>query len=166
MAAGTPVTGMIGVIASRVFSRGRLGLAGDSPHVQPRIEFGMLSDERDAVRMRDGFGRAVQLARHDAVAALTTGVTAAGTPLDRLRDPDALDAWMRASVRGSVHPAGTCRMGAVGDPAAVVDPACRLIGYRDTYVVDASVMPDVPRANTNLTVVALAERIAERLRDR
>jgi choline dehydrogenase-like flavoprotein len=54
-------------------------------------------------------------------------------------------------------------MGAPDDPAAVVDPGCRLIGYHGLGVVDASVLPDIPRANTHLTVVAVAERIAARL---
>lgn len=75
-----------------------------------------------------------------------------------------LDAWMDATVTNYVHSVGTCRMGVPDDPAAVVDPGCRLIGYHGAYVVDASVLPDVPRANTHLTVVAVAERIAEALR--
>ena len=64
------------------------------------------------------------------------------------------------------HASGTCRMGAASDPRAVVDPACRVIGTSGLRVVDASVMPEVPRANTHLTTVAIAERMADLLRGR
>ena len=62
------------------------------------------------------------------------------------------------------HPVGTCRMGAPDDPAAVVDTDCRVIGYDGLRVCDASVMPDIPRANTHLTTVAIAEKIADAMR--
>ena len=55
-------------------------------------------------------------------------------------------------------------MGAIGDPRAVVDPDCSVIGYQGLHVVDASVMPDIPRANTHLTTVAIAERFSARAR--
>jgi choline dehydrogenase-like flavoprotein len=54
-------------------------------------------------------------------------------------------------------------MGAVGDPAAVVDTDCRVIGYEQLRVCDASVMPDLPKANTHLTTVAIAELLARRM---
>ena len=63
-----------------------------------------------------------------------------------------------------VHAAGTCRMGTPGDPAAVVDTECRVIGFERLRVCDASVMPDVPRANTHLTTVAIAEGLARLMR--
>ena len=62
---------------------------------------------------------------------------------------------MRAAKRGFFHPTGTCAMG------SVVDERCRVLGYEGLVVADASVIPDIPRANTNLTVAAVAERIAE-----
>jgi 5-(hydroxymethyl)furfural/furfural oxidase len=83
--------------------------------------------------------------------------------LDELAD-DVLDEWLDANVTGYAHAVGTCRMGAVGDPRAVVDPECAVIGYQRLHVVDASVMPDIPRANTHLTTVAIAERVVSGLR--
>ena len=64
---------------------------------------------------------------------------------------------VRAAPRGFFQPVGTCAMG------AVVDPAGRVLGLDDVFVVDASIIPSIPRANPNLTVVALAERLAEQL---
>jgi choline dehydrogenase-like flavoprotein len=55
-------------------------------------------------------------------------------------------------------------MGTPGDPAAVVDTDCRVIGYERLRVCDASVMPDLPKANTHLPTVAVAERLVSRLR--
>jgi choline dehydrogenase-like flavoprotein len=51
-------------------------------------------------------------------------------------------------------------MGSAGDPAAVVDASWRVIGYENLRVCDASVMPDIPKANTHLTIVAIAERLS------
>jgi choline dehydrogenase len=62
------------------------------------------------------------------------------------------------------HPAGTARMGPDGDAGAVVDQHCRVRGLEGLRVVDASVMPNVPRANTNLTCIMVGERVAEWMR--
>ena len=60
-----------------------------------------------------------------------------------------------AEARGFFHPVGTCAIG------AVVDPSGRVFGYEGLSVADASVMPTIPTANTNLTTAAIAERVAE-----
>jgi choline dehydrogenase-like flavoprotein len=59
------------------------------------------------------------------------------------------------------HPVGTCRMGRRGDPTAVVDGTGRVLGLRGISVIDASIIPRLPSANTHLCVIALAERLAE-----
>jgi choline dehydrogenase-like flavoprotein len=63
------------------------------------------------------------------------------------------------------HAAGTCRMGQPGDPGAVVDPHCRVIGIDGLRVVDASIMPCVPSANTNLPTIMIAEKAADLIRN-
>jgi 5-(hydroxymethyl)furfural/furfural oxidase len=73
-------------------------------------------------------------------------------------DNDALADYVRANVAGTFHVAGTCRMG--DDPAAVVDNAGRVRGIAGLRVVDASIMPAVPRGNTNIPTIMLAEKIA------
>ena len=82
--------------------------------------------------------------RQPAIEAVAEEVLAGTEPLDALATDDAIDAWLASSVNDYVHAAGTCRMGTAGDPAAVVDPHCRVIGYDRLRVCDASVMPDVP----------------------
>jgi choline dehydrogenase len=67
------------------------------------------------------------------------------------------DEHVRATARGFFHPVGTCALG------RVVDSACRVRGFENLYVVDASVMPTIPRVNTHLSTLAIAERMARRL---
>jgi 5-(hydroxymethyl)furfural/furfural oxidase len=147
----------------RVFSHGEVRLDSADPNDDPVVEFRMLTDERDRVRLHDGVRRMLDIVRHPAVQTITDGVLALTTPLDDLRSDDAIDAWLRANVTDYVHAVGTCRMGAPGDPAAVVDTECRVIGYEGLRVCDASVMPDLPKANTHLTTVAIADRLATML---
>jgi 5-(hydroxymethyl)furfural/furfural oxidase len=152
--------------AMHCFSRGRVRLRTDDPRDDPAVEFQMLSDERDLVRLRDATRRVLAIVRQPAVEAVAEEVLAATEPLDALATDDAIDAWLESSVNDYVHAAGTCRMGTAGDPAAVVDAHCRVIGYDRLRVCDASVMPDVPRANTHLTTVAIAEGLAAMLNGR
>jgi len=56
-------------------------------------------------------------------------------------------------------------MGPATDPAAVVDGRCRVYGLRGLTIADASAMPFVPRANTNLPTMMLGERVADFLRE-
>ena len=158
--------GRVIVAAMRSFSRGEVRLASTDPLVDPIVEFGMLSDPRDLVRLREATSRVVDVLRHPAVSAIVESVDAAGSPLESLASDDAIDAWLMSSVSDYVHAAGTCRMGSPGDPNAVVDLECRVIGYEGLRVCDASVMPDVPRANTHLTTVAIAEAVADLIRNR
>jgi len=74
---------------------------------------------------------------------------------------EALDAWLLGSIGfAGFHPAGTCKMGPAVYPMAVVDQYCRVHGLEGLRVTDASVMPDVVRANTNATTIMIAERVA------
>ena len=76
-------------------------------------------------------------------------------------DDSQLDAFVRRGVFGVWHPVGTCRMGQ--DPLAVVDPAGRVIGSENLFVADASVMPRLPTANTNIPTIMIAEKIGDGL---
>ncbi|MDP9463965.1 MAG: GMC family oxidoreductase N-terminal domain-containing protein [Actinomycetota bacterium] len=150
----------------RVFSCGSIRLRSQDPLDDPIVEFRMLSDQRDLVRLRDAVRRIIGIVRHPAVASIADGVVALTTPIDELDSEAAIDEWLRATVNDYVHAVGTCRMGLPGDPEAVVDNDCKVIGYTGLRVCDASVMPDLPKANTHLTTVALAERLITRMRAR
>jgi choline dehydrogenase len=80
-------------------------------------------------------------------------------PADLASDA-ALDAWLMHAVNTGHHSSGTCKMGPASDPLAVVDQAGRVYGVEGLRVVDASIMPDCVRANTNATTMMMAEYIA------
>jgi 5-(hydroxymethyl)furfural/furfural oxidase len=80
--------------------------------------------------------------------------------LELVKDDDALAEHIRDNVAGMFHVAGTCKMGAANDPDAVVDNVGRVRGFEGLRVVDASIMPTVPRANTNIPTIMVAEKIS------
>ena len=100
--------------------------------------------------------------------ALIRNVLAPGPSLESLlADDAALDAHVGRVVTGGWHPAGTCKMGPANDPEAVVDPAtARVHRVGGLSVVDASIMPTLPRANTNIPTIMLAEKMADAIRER
>jgi 5-(hydroxymethyl)furfural/furfural oxidase len=162
--AGPSAAGDILVLAAVMepFSRGAVTLVSDDPAVDPRIEFRLLSDPRDMVRMRLAAQELLAVLTNDAVRSITRTLTLdeRGTTPGDLEDESALDAWLKATVSDYVHACGSCRMGSPDDPSAVVDPRCRFIGVEGLSVVDASIIPVIPRANTHLTAVMIAERAA------
>jgi 5-(hydroxymethyl)furfural/furfural oxidase len=88
---------------------------------------------------------------------VTSGVTLA----DLLADDATLDAYLNKAVAGVWHPVGTCRMGRDSDPLAVTTPRGRVRGVEGLRVCDASVMPSIPCANTNISTIMVAERMAD-----
>ncbi|MCO5091668.1 GMC family oxidoreductase [Bosea sp. (in: a-proteobacteria)] len=88
-------------------------------------------------------------------------VTEGASMSEILRDDTVLDAYITRSVTGVWHPVGTCRMGEAGDPLAVTDSSGRVHGVDGLRVCDASVMPSIPCANTNLPTIMVAERISD-----
>lgn len=147
-------------------SLGRLRIASLDPDVQPVAEVGMLSHPDDLARMRAGTRHLLDLLRHPALAALGGAVRLGVHALDPddVADDRALDALLRTGVASFNHVTGTCRMGAPDSTGTVVDPDCRVLGVDGLRVVDASIMPSIPRANTALPVVMLAEHAAGRMR--
>jgi 5-(hydroxymethyl)furfural/furfural oxidase len=82
---------------------------------------------------------------------------------DVMADEHALADFIRRSVFGVWHPTGTCRMGNPSDSLAVVDHNGKVIGSENLYVADASVMPRLPTANTNIPTIMIAEKISDAL---
>ena len=88
------------------------------------------------------------------------------SPTDaELASDAALDRWLLQTVTTSYHISGTCKMGPALDPMAVVDQWCRVHGLARLRVADASIMPDVVRANTNATTMMIAERCADFIKE-
>ena len=145
-----------------VYSEGLLTLSSADVTVQPNLDFRFLTDQRDIIRYRDAVRRTVAIFDHPAFVGLLAERLA---PTDAdLADDDALDAWLQQNAGIAGHQSVTCKMGPVSDPTAVVDQYCRVHGLNGLRVVDASVMPDIVRANTNATVIMMAERVADFIR--
>lgn len=158
--------GIIIVDTFQTFSRGWIRITSTDPFVQPEVDLNMLADERDLVRMRDGFKRLFAVAQHDAFSAIAHRIygTVTGETLAHVPPDDELNQWLVAECFDAQHPVGTCRMGSAEDERSVVDPECRVIGVQALRVIDASVMPEVPRANTHFSTVMIAEKMADVLR--
>lgn len=93
---------------------------------------------------------------------IMSALTRRGIDIQTLaRDEDALAEFVRDSVTGPCHHVGTCRMGGKDDPTAVVDPEGKVLGVVGLRVIDASIMPSVPRGNTNIPTTMVAEKIAD-----
>jgi len=137
-------------------SRGRLTLASPDPDVAPVIDHGYLTDPHDVAVLLEGIDRARELAATVPLRALIGKELAPGD------DGDLASAIRRTHVH-YYHPVGTCTLGAAGDPLAVCDARGRLHGLDRIAVADCSLMPVVPRANTNVPAVVIGERIADEL---
>ncbi len=138
---------------------GELRLVSSDPHVQPSLDYRYLTDPFDRERMRQAMRLAVRLGEDAAFQDLfIERVTP--TAADLASDA-ALDAWLAQNMGTSHHISGTCKMGPVSDPTAVVSQYGRVHGLDNLWVADASVMPDCIRANTNATTIMIGERIAE-----
>lgn len=141
------------------YSEGLLTLASADVSEQPHLDFRFLTDPRDIPRYRDAVRRTVQIFEHPAFAGLLAERL---SPTDAdLADDDALDAWIQQNAGIAGHTSVTCKMGPDSDPLAVVDQYCKVHGLEKLRVVDASVMPDIVRANTNATIIMIAERVAD-----
>ncbi len=144
-------------------SRGRLCLASSDPHEPPRIDLDYFADPEDMRRMMEGVRLCWQAAQSPELAPFIERIV----PLDdeTVRSDEALAEYIRATSRTTFHPAGTARMGPAGDAGAVVDARCRVYGVESLRVVDASIMPNIVRCNTNLTCIMIGERVADWMRD-
>lgn len=151
------------VAVMRAFSEGRVSLASDDPHLDPHVELNLLGDPRDVARLVDGIDRLRRLVETPPLRDVieTVYVDDKGTTLDALApNAAAVETWLASQSSDYVHAAGTCRMGQTDSEDAVVDPQGRLIGRRGVWVADVSILPSLPRANTNLMALAVAERVA------
>ncbi|CAN5922557.1 GMC family oxidoreductase N-terminal domain-containing protein [soil metagenome] len=156
----------LAVSAFQAFSEGTVRIVSLDPAQDPEIDERMLSDDSDFLRMRDGVRRMREICRHPEIAKIATRTEygSTGRSIEDEFTGQALDDWMFAECSDAQHASGTCRMGAADDPRSVVDPDGRVIGCTGLRVIDASLMPTVVRANTHLTTVMMAEKMADALK--
>jgi len=150
------MTVLVGLVD--VASRGRIKLRSADPRHRPAIDPGYLSDERDSRALAAGLKMAREFVTAKPMAEICAGELAPGP---HVRSDAELLQYVRNSVVTIYHPVGTCSMGGETRWNTVVDTELRVRGVTGLRVVDASVMPFVPRGNTNAPTIAIAERAAD-----
>ncbi len=152
-----PLSAGLYVFAMAPRSRGTVRAASLDPAAAPVIDHRFFTDTdgHDLRTILAGVDLAHELARSGPLSRL-----AGLTPWpDERREA----ASVRAEAGGYWHPVGTCAMGPADDPMAVADERGRVHGLANVLIADASLMPVIPRANTHVTTVAVADRLAELL---
>ncbi len=135
-------------------SRGSVRLASEDPTAKPIIRKSFYSTEADLARATDGLRLALEICSQPALAPYCAEPFT--VPVDD--SDEALRAHLARTTYAIYHPVGTCAIG------TVVDEELRVIGLEGIRVIDASVLPAVPRGNTNAPVIAIAERAADLLK--
>ena len=141
-------------------SRGWVRLNSADPADKPRIQFNYLTHPDDLVEFR----ASVRLTREIfAQKAFEPYRGREIQPGAEVTSNEAIDEFVRAHVESAYHPSCTCKMGAVNDPLAVVDPQMRVIGVEGLRVVDSSTMPSITNANLNAPTIMMAEKAADHI---
>jgi choline dehydrogenase len=138
-------------------NRGRVSLASADPQRLPLVDAGMSEDPDDLAAMTAAM-RFVMTFTQDAMMAPYYG---------SLRVPDADENWARFALTthdSYHHGVGTCKMGPAEDSLAVVDQRLKVHGMENLWVADASIMPTIPHANTNLAAIMIGEVVADVIR--
>ncbi len=160
---------LMGATLEQPFSTGAIRLVSTDASIDPDVDLRMLSDPRDAARMRIAVERMLELL-HQPSLVKVGGANAApyrvsweGLPdvsgsFADLTDPDDLDRWIAQTAVAGLHASSTCALG------RVVDGNCRVLGLDGVRVADMSIAPTVPRANTNLTAIMIGEHVADIMR--
>jgi len=143
-----------GPVVIKPTGRGRVMLRSPMPTAKPRVVCNFLTTEEDRDSLLAGLRMALEMAEQPALRAVID------TPF-RVPDSDSdadLMAFARREGMTVFHPTSSCSIG------AVVDPELRVYGVDGLRVADASVMPEITRANTNAAVIMIAERAADLIR--
>ncbi len=141
-------------------SRGSVTLRSSDPADAPRIQFNYMSHPDDWAEFRT----CIRLTREIfGQAAFAPYLKHEIQPGEAVQTDDQIDAFLRAHVESAYHPCGTARIGRAGDPLAVVDPECRVIGVEGLRVADSSIFPQVTNGNLNAPSIMVGEKAADHI---
>ncbi|MBI5949752.1 MAG: GMC family oxidoreductase N-terminal domain-containing protein [Chloroflexi bacterium] len=154
----------IAAVLEQAYGTGTLRLRSADPRMGPVVEQHFCEDPRDTRRLVACFKDTIAFTKAKPLSDLIDRVIFPN-PAVPLSDDSIAKLCERFAASG-FHPCGTLKMGPSGDPGAVVDQYGRAHALGNLVVADASIMPSVPRANTNLTSIMIGERVGEWLRTR
>ncbi|MCP5181096.1 MAG: GMC family oxidoreductase N-terminal domain-containing protein [Pseudomonadales bacterium] len=161
---GSPPSFAIAAVLEYQYGRGELLLASADPRAAPIVRNRFCEDPRDLSRLVACYKDTLAFAAVSPLADLVEAVTFPDAA--RGHDDATLETLCRNLAASGYHPCGTAKMGPREDALAVVDQYGRCHGMDGLVVADASIMPSVPRANTNLTCIMIGEKVGEWLRTR
>lgn len=139
-------------------SRGEITLRSADPKTDPRIFFNYMSHDDDWADFRQGIRLVREIFGQEAFKPFYKHEIQPG---DDAQSDSALDAFIRDHAESAYHPCGTCKMGAKGDPMAVVDPETRVIGIDGLRVADSSIFPRITNGNLNAPSILVGEKAAD-----
>jgi choline dehydrogenase len=157
-----PLLMAISTVVGKPKSVGRLDLESVDPRAQPILRPNLLGESDDVAMLADGIELAVRAAKTRPIAELGLLVW---PDEQTLSTRPMLEQWLRENCGSGYHPVGTVPMGDPDDPSAATDQYGRLRGLSGLIIADASLMPTITSANTNLPTIMIGERVAEWLRD-
>ncbi|SMP33793.1 choline dehydrogenase [Shimia sagamensis] len=141
-------------------SRGAVTLASSDPKAAPNIFFNYMSSEQDW----EDFRACIRLTREIfAQDAMLPFVKSEIQPGADLQTDDEIDSFIREHAESAYHPCGTCKMGSVEDPSAVVDSECRVIGVEGLRVADSSIFPRITNGNLNGPSIMTGEKASDHI---
>ena len=145
-------------------SRGSLSLYRKDPNSPPKIEPCLLTDDgdHDLSVLHDALLIARRMSQMEPLASMISGELKPGADV---RSAEGIDSYIKENVTNYSHPVGTCKMGAALEEYSVVGASARVHGLGNVFVADASIIPRIPRANTNLTCYLIGLKIATLMLD-
>ena len=141
-------------------SRGEITLKSRDPRQDPRIFFNYMSHLEDWVDFRQGIRLVREIFAQEAFKPYLKHEIQPG---DAAQSDDSLDDFIRDHAESAYHPCGTCKMGAPGDPMAVVDPETRVIGVQNLRVADSSIFPRITNGNLNAPSILVGEKASDHI---
>jgi choline dehydrogenase len=141
-------------------SRGAVTLSSANPADAPKILFNYMNCEEDWQDFRTCIRLTREIFGQDA---FKPYVKHEILPGEALQTDEELNGFIKEHVESAYHPCGTCKMGAIDDPMAVVDPECRVIGVGGLRVADSSIFPRITNGNLNGPSIMTGEKAADHI---
>jgi choline dehydrogenase len=151
---------VLAVAVTTPVSKGRVWIESRDPNINPKINLNFLDDQYDIERMIEGVRIARQIAAAAPFSSLVHSEIAPGASIDTDKE---LEEAIKTNIASYAHPTSSAPMGNIDSKEAVVDLQGRVHHLKSLRVIDASIFPDTISVATNITTIALAEKLASEI---